>query len=102
MADRGRADPITLESDLPGEDGEKRIEIVYQTTLGRDGSVVSEPTVDHDELLSATPESVTATVSLDDRTHTELIPVWSTHKSVQLEWEAQYLPLVYRREEPKG
>lgn len=67
------------------EDGEKAIHVEYSTVVGRDGTVTSEPTVDHDELVAATPASITATISLDGRTHTETIPVWVQHSVERLE-----------------
>jgi hypothetical protein len=67
------------------EDGTKVIHVEYSTVVGRDGTVTSEPTVDHDELVAATPASVTATVSLGGRTHTETVPVWVHHSVERLE-----------------
>ena len=70
---------------VSSDDNGRRIALVCYTTLGRDGSVVSDSTVDHDELVSVTPRSVTSTISLDGRSRTETIPVWVEWRTVQLE-----------------
>ncbi|PSQ46223.1 hypothetical protein BRD15_09710 [Halobacteriales archaeon SW_6_65_15] len=70
---------------VSAEDGAETIHVEYSTVLGRDGTTVSEPTVDHDELVAATPASVTVTISFDGRTHTETIPVWVQHSTERLE-----------------
>jgi len=70
---------------VSAEDGAETIHVEYSTVLGRDGATVSEPTVDHDELVAATPASVTVTISFDGRTHTETIPVWVQHSTERLE-----------------
>jgi hypothetical protein len=51
------------------------VELSHDTELDEDGNVVAEPTVSFDELLDVTPESVTASVSLDGTTATHTVPV---------------------------
>lgn len=46
------------------------------TTKNREGEVVSAPTVEFDRVVAVTPRAVTATVHLEDQTHTATIPVW--------------------------
>ncbi|MFC4449941.1 hypothetical protein [Halorussus aquaticus] len=67
------------------ENGSKVIYMTYSTTYGRNGSVFSEPSVDHDGLVEATPQSVTATISIDGRNHTETVPVIVKHSVERLE-----------------
>ncbi|MFD1587721.1 hypothetical protein ACFR9U_12065 [Halorientalis brevis] len=58
-------------------DDEMAISARQTTTKNREGEVVSEPTVPFDRVVAVTPRAVTATVHLDDQSHTATIPVWA-------------------------
>lgn len=51
------------------------VEFSHTTTIDDEGEVVSAPPVTFDELRDITPRSVTATVSLDEKTATHTVPV---------------------------
>jgi hypothetical protein len=51
------------------------VEFSHTTTVDDEGEVVSAPPVTFDDLLDITPRSVTATVSLDEKTVTHTVPV---------------------------
>lgn len=57
-------------------EGDPSVAVFQTTTLfDRDGNVVSESTVDIDDLLDVTPRSLTTTVSIGDRSRTATFPV---------------------------
>lgn len=49
--------------------------IHHSIHLARDGSVISEPNVGLDEVISVAPRTITVTVSLDGQDYTESVPV---------------------------
>ncbi|NEU56859.1 hypothetical protein [Halorussus sp. MSC15.2] len=61
------------------------VKVRISTMRNRDGTVVSEPTVEYDDLRDVTPESVTATIQYAGQECTETFPV------VVSELEGQYL-----------
>jgi sirohydrochlorin ferrochelatase len=54
------------------------------TMRDRDGTVISEPTIEYDRLCDLTPESVTATVRFAGQAHTETFPVVVSETEGQL------------------
>lgn len=51
------------------------VKVEIGTMCDRDGSIISEPTIEFEALRELTPESVTATVHFAGQTHTATFPV---------------------------
>ena len=59
------------------------IVVGLRTHLSRGGDEISEPNVDVDEVIPATPRSVTATVSFAGRDHRETFPVFVQRRTTR-------------------
>lgn len=60
------------------------VTVDHGISYGRDGSVMSKPNVDFDELVSVAPRSITTTITLEEREHTRSVPVAVEHTESQL------------------
>lgn len=64
-------------------DDEKVIVVHVETLLDRDGSVVSTPSADFDEVRGVAPSGVQATISLDSRNHSCNVSVLVSRATIQ-------------------
>jgi hypothetical protein len=61
------------------------ISVDHIVTRDRDGSIVSEPNVPLDQLISVAPRTMTVTVSLDGHEYSTQIPVGAGHAEVSMD-----------------
>lgn len=57
----------------------------HTVTRDRDGSVVSEPNVSLDQLISVAPRTMTVTVDIDSRGYTTDVPVGVGHAEMEMD-----------------
>lgn len=61
------------------------ITVDHTVTRDRDGSIVSEPNVTLERLISVAPRSIRVTVTLDGHAHTTAFPVGVGHSEVSMD-----------------
>jgi hypothetical protein len=74
-----------LSAGVTTEDSTKVIHVSLVTTLGRDGSLLSEPTVSFERVVAKTPESVAVTITIDGRQYASTVPVYVEQSTGRLE-----------------
>ncbi|GAA0229315.1 hypothetical protein ACFFQF_13145 [Haladaptatus pallidirubidus] len=72
-----------LATGITHENGRRIISITHQTMLDRDGDVVSESHVKYERVKRVAPKQVRATISLDSKEHTSVVPIETEQTTIQ-------------------
>jgi hypothetical protein len=73
----------TLSVGITKHEGEMAVTAQLTTTLDREGTVVSEPSVDFERAVAAVPRSVDTTIHFEGQTAERTVPVWVSEMTIQ-------------------
>ncbi|WP_132059595.1 hypothetical protein [Halorussus amylolyticus] len=70
---------------VTNDDGELKIFVAHETTLNRDGDVISEPNVSYDRVRQVAPERAEVTLTLSGRSRSCVVSVATREQEIQQE-----------------